>query len=470
MGIRMGWTWPHAFETFRRSPHVRDESLWRMVCLFREHGIGLLETPTGANFKSMEANGLAHVGFMFPELHLSRAFASTGLDRTVAEIDRQFLPDGSQIELAPAYSCVSISNSLSALKVAEFHFRRHGTPRGWEITPRVWDQFGQTVAALARMAAPDGTTPNTHDSEHVQVEGIYRSFGKHVDPSRFAGKPWQADADDLLPYAGYAILRREGRYALLDAGPYGAGHQHCDGLQVLAWADGDWLCVDPGKPLYDRSPMTQHIRSAAGHNVVLMDSQPRWPDPILLRPTEPMPVTVRPHHVAATRRFGNRPENPTAGFEQTRHLVDLAGVGWLVVDRLVPDDEAPHAWELLWHLNGTDLAVEGDAAALARDGRPDVRLRVVSDRPLTLHNATGQETPEIRGWWAAEAAEPRPLPTLQALARPAPGAVWLATLIAPGIAPGLSLEVATPEQAAIHIGNNTLTFPAPTVARVPRAS
>jgi|GEM_PF-5098455 len=458
MGIRTAWTWPHAFETFRKSSHVSNESLWQMICLFREHGIGLLETPTSANFKTMESNGLAHVGFMFPELRGSNAFSSTALDRTIAEIDRQFYPDGSQIELAPAYAGVSISNLYSALKVAEHYQRQYGTSRGLEITQRAWDQFAETVYVLGRLAAPSGVTPNMHDSEHVKVPVIFEFFREHLDEQKFAGKPWEREGTDHIPWGGYGVIRQQGRYAMLDAGPYGAGHQHSDALQVVTWANGDWLCIDPGKPLYNRSAMTKHIKSSAGHNVVQMDGQRHFPDPLVLHAKKPFDIQTKDNVVSATRRFVDHPDNATQSFEQTRHLVDVQGVGWLVVDLLQPNDNQPHWWELLWHLNVDELTIDGDTAVGVRDDKSSLHVHIASSSPVTLTGVCGQMEPEIRGWQAGGASEPEPVPTLQVKTASQIGEVWLCTLLSLTELKSTNTSVSHDGQIKVVIDNQTLTI------------
>lgn len=80
-GIRAGWTWPYAFQIFRRSEHVSDEALWLFVCAMREHGIHLLKHPTGRNWLTMECDGLAHAGLMFPELRGAQDFAAAASRR-----------------------------------------------------------------------------------------------------------------------------------------------------------------------------------------------------------------------------------------------------------------------------------------------------------------------------------------------------------------------------------------------------
>jgi len=458
MGIRMSWTWPHAFEIFRKSSHIGNETLWKMICLFREHGIGLLETPTSANFKAMESNGLAHVGFMFPELRGSQAFFSTALDRTIAEIDRQFYPDGSQIELSPSYACVSITNLFSALKVAQHYHSQFGIPRGLEITRRVWEQFAETIYVLGRLAAPNGITPNMHDSEHVKVPVIFEYFREHLDEQKFSQKPWEREGADHIPWGGYGIIRRQGRYAMLDVGPYGAGHQHKDALQVVTWADDDWLCIDAGKPVYDFSQMTKHIRSSASHNVVQMDGLQHFPDPLLLRVDDPLDIQMQACAACATRRFVDHPEEASTSFEQTRHLVDVKDIGWLIIDLLLPGDDQTHWWELLWHLNVNELAIDGDSAVGSRDQKPLLHIHVSSSSPVALANVQGQLEPQIRGWQGDGASDPAPVPTLQVKTQAQAERVWVCTLLSLGRPARAQMQIDAADRIDVAVDDQSLRF------------
>src|SRR5690606_25854641 len=96
-------------------------------------GVHLLHVPTGRNWKAMEANGLGHVGFMFPEFKFAKAMASTAVDRVLAEFERQVYDDGTQDELAPSYAVVSLSNFWALLCLAEARpMRDAGVPaRAW---------------------------------------------------------------------------------------------------------------------------------------------------------------------------------------------------------------------------------------------------------------------------------------------------------------------------------------------------
>jgi hypothetical protein len=243
-GIRAGQVWPYALETFRRSDDVSDEALWLLVCSLRDHGAHLLRHVMSHNWKAMESSGLAHVGAMFPELDGARTFLTTGVDRSVAELERQFYPDGLQHELAPGYGAIaSLANIYSALALADEH--------GPLLVPdRAWERIADVSEAYARLAAPDGRCPPLHDSDYLDAAAVFTEFGANAgtEGGRSELPPWEKGNSDRLTWGGYGILRRDDRYAVLDAGPYGAGHQHQDTLQVLGYAAGEWVLVDPGRP------------------------------------------------------------------------------------------------------------------------------------------------------------------------------------------------------------------------------
>src|SRR5690606_36611105 len=160
------------------------DALWTMICMFREHGLGLLDSPTKTNFKSMEINGLAHVGLMFPELSGAHAFASTAIDRAIAEVDRQFYDDGTHLELAPAYGRLALLMLDCTLRLAKSVPDTSHDP--YWIPPRTWRRLGDAAEALMRIAVPDGTCPPLHDSEAIPVDTMRKMFAQHLDAARFA--------------------------------------------------------------------------------------------------------------------------------------------------------------------------------------------------------------------------------------------------------------------------------------------
>lgn len=433
VGIRAGWTWPYAFEMFRRSEHVSDEAIWLMICALHEHGMHLLLWPTGRNFKTMESNGLTHVGAMFPELRMAHTFLTTGIDRVTAELERQVYPDGLQDELAPSYGIVALSNLYSAVQVAR---QREGFRT--EVPRRVFERLADMAEAIGRIADPEAKLPPIHDSPAQNITGLWADFREHVDPKRFARQPWQANGIDHLPWGGWTILRREGRYTLFDAGPWGTGHQHADALQLLTYAYGRWLCIDPGKPLYNQSGTTRHIRSSAGHNVVLIDGRRHRPEPQVHVADAPWPTAVHDegtvHVVAAKRRAVTADDEAETRFWHERVVLEVAPLGWVIYDRLQAEDQHPHTWEWLWHIGAdrVDVLDAAQRAHAAYDGGPGLLIETAGALPVGISVARGDVEPKMRGWRSTGPGdEPTPTPTLRIESEPCVEPVGLVTLLVP---------------------------------------
>jgi len=425
-GIRTGWVWPYAFETFRRSEDVSDEALWLWACSFRDHGLHLLHHVMTQNWKTMEANGLTHVGAMFPELDGSRTFLSTGVDRTVAELERQFYPDGLQTELAPGYAGVSIGNTYSALEVARVRGTGRDRRPALDVTVprRSYERFATIGEGYARLAAPDGTCPPLHDSGTADAAPFFEAFCE-------GAPPYERDESGLLPWGGYGVLRNEGRYAMLDAGPYGTGHQHQDTLQVVGHAGGEWLLVDPGSPQYTDAEETRHIRSAAGHNLVLLDGRRHRVRPAIRKADELLPTALAEDGpLAATAARRSFESEAGTLFDHERLLCDVAGVGWVVFDRLAPRDGAEHGFEWLWQSPG-DWTVDDDGATAEHASGPALRVETRSTRDWTASTAAASTDP-YRGWQpVGEDGDPGPLATLRVESEAATGPVETVTLLSP---------------------------------------
>src|SRR5690606_2138842 len=119
-----------------------------------------------------------------------------------------------------------------------------------------WRRCADMAHALARVADVRGVMPPLHDSPPTPVAGLFHEFASRLPA--VDDTPWTRDALDVMLWGGYAISRRstERSWVLLDAGPFGAAHQHHDALQVLLTVGEHELLIDPGKPHYDVSKLT----------------------------------------------------------------------------------------------------------------------------------------------------------------------------------------------------------------------
>ena len=132
-----------------------------------------------------------------------------------------------------------------------------------------------------------------------------------------------------------------------------------------------------------------------------------------------------------------------------QRIGDQVGPSFLVFDRLYPQDEASHEYEILWHLDTGMPAVRGTALFSQDDGAANVAIIPADVTDLELSIVSGQEEPEWQGWRSIknhQQGEYEPIPT--AIYRwQVTTAARLVTLIVP-LRPGESSPVARVEASA----------------------
>ncbi len=449
VGIRASWTWPYAFDVFRSAPEVSDDDVWLFVEKLFQHGYYVLQWPTTRNFKAMEGNGMAWAGLMLPELYHAPCFLSTALDRAIAEMGRQFLPDGCQDELAPSYAWVSIVNFYSTLMAVHEAFRRnpgnHGLSKrvSLDIPVPVWQRFDDLIRAVERIATPDGRMPPLNDSPASRCDR-WREVLKL--PVELEGKATDTPAGewDVLPYGGYGVVRQDDEWALIDVGPHGTAHQHSDALQLLYYDAGANRLIDCNKPLYNASLRTKAIRSSLAHNVVQCNGSPHLPSPLIKKCVVPMPYVTGAvdgsHFIIAGRRFATislvqDPDVPATGFSWTRLVGRIPGAGWLIVDWMAADDQAPAKWEWAWHWNPElapqrQVLEDSDSAISFSDGY-HLRVLTAASAPTRSRWISGVDGAQPRGWRVGVDQEYENVPVLLVESEPASGCTVGATWLLP---------------------------------------
>ena len=83
-------------------------------------------------------------------------------------------------------------------------------------------------------------------------------------------------ASVLLESQGLAVLRHDGRYVSLEAGPMGGGHGHPDHLHLTVHADGVHWLPDPGTARYVTRDLFWY-RSTLAHNAPRLDGESQPP-------------------------------------------------------------------------------------------------------------------------------------------------------------------------------------------------
>lgn len=425
-GIRTAYAWPESFYRFLTSPSFTDEAMITMVKSFVEHARYLSRWPTTGNWLTMEADGLMHIGVLFPEFKEAAEWRKTATDRLYAELDKQVYPDGAQIELTTGYHQVSLGNFLRAWEIA----KKNEQPMPADYVARIERMFDYNLKA----AMPDGALPGLNDASRTKIRPSlqnalnYFPARKDFEWVATSGASGTRPAFDSIsmPFAGHLVMRsgweNDDRYLLLDAGPFGYGHQHEDKLSFVLYAFGANLLVDAGNYPYDSSENRRYVLSTRSHNTIMVDGleqSRRNLDKKTFVVEKPLPnkwIASPEFDYAAgvySEGYGAKHETQVT---HARHIFFVRPDYWMVTDFLTPADDKSHRYESLFHVDVPAVKADETTKA-ARTENPDgANLSIVplADNGLKVSVVAGQEKPVFQGWipmGGMSVYKVRPIPT-----------------------------------------------------------
>jgi|LSQX01.2.fsa_nt_gb hypothetical protein len=422
-GIRMGQTWPAAYFLFIKSPSFTDEAIVTMVKSMVEHARHLMIHQTTANWLSMECNGLMHVGVLFPEFKEADEWRKTAIDRMYVELDKQVYPDGAQIELSTGYHQVSLNNFLMLWNVAHIN----DVPVPEDYIARLEKMFDYNLYA----SMPNGYLPGLNDAGATNVKG-QAQMGLTYFPDRkdylwlatLGKEGTKPDVDSIaLPFSGHLIMRSgwdaDARYMLFDAGPFGYGHQHEDALSFVIFAYGKYMLIDPGNYPYDSSQWRKYVLSTRAHNTIMVDGceQHRRDRPrqeyVLAKPMPIKWASAEKYDYASSVYGDNYCSDNSVKVEHERSIFFVKPDYWIVVDKLTPEDDKPHKYESMFHLDMSGTEVDAATKAVHTTDEKGANLSIwpAYDDSLSVSVIAGQEEPIVQGWIRLKDYECRPIPT-----------------------------------------------------------
>ncbi len=420
-GIRTAGSWMDAYHYFLGSPSMTPEAHCTFLKSFVDHGRTLtrmtLEHPEhGGNWVTMECNGLAHIGVMFPEFTEAEQWRSVAYGRLDMELDRQVYPDGAQKELTSGYHQVALRNFRAALEPAQ----RNDVP----IPAGYLDKLKRMYEYNLRCMMPGGLLPPLNDAGMTRVTGYLREAYETWGEEEFLWGATQGEEGTALdftscafPWAGQYVMRSgwdsDARYLMFEAGPYGTGHQHEDKLGLFLFAYGRPLITEAGTYSYDRSKWRRFVLSTAAHNTIMVDGlgQHRGGLRGTYEATEPLTGNWATEDTfdwaigVYDDGYGpvSGPDGRGLGREDDvkitheRSVVFVRPDYYVVIDRLLGEGE--HRYENLFNLDADEAAV--DEASLRVDtlntDAANLALVPVARDGLSLRIVKGQEDP-VLGW------------------------------------------------------------------------
>ena len=443
-GIRMAGSWPDSYHRFLHSPSFTDDDvvLYLKSCI--EQAQHLRENPTSGNWLTMEMSGLYTVGALFPEFKDAGEWRSYAINRIYEELNKQFLPDGAQIELTPGYHQVALFNILNIPELARTVGRLDELPE--DFAARTEKAFEYNLYLMT----PDRDMPRFNDSWHVNVPGGMRTAAE-IFPDRQDFK-WVAtdgkegalpsETSHPFPYAGYYAMRsgwdEKANYLCFDAGPLGYGHIHQDKLNFVLWSYGREMVFDGGGGNYERSQWRSYDTDTFSHNTILVDGLPqrrqtrdRWAN-VLSEPMDARWKSTDTHDFAAgiyDEGYGKDENRPVV---HVRRVLFIKPDMFLIADTLTPRDDAEHTYQARWHLM-TTAAVLNESTSIVTttdSGLPNLALVPLITEGLTVTMASAQTEPEILGWWVQRGRDHKPATTVM-YNRSGIGAQHLLTLLLP---------------------------------------
>lgn len=422
-GIRMGQTWPEAYHLFLTSPSFTDEAIITMLKSFAEHARHLMRWPTTGNWLAMECNGLMHVGTIFPEFREAAEWRKTATDRLYAELDRQVYPDGAQIELTSGYHQVSLSNFVAAWEIAHLN----GIPMPDDYVSKIQKMYDYNLNA----AMPDGALPGLNDGNRTNIRGSLEKaltfFPDRKDYEWMATRGVRGEKPRVgsiaLPFSGQLIMRtgweNEDLYLMMDAGPFGYGHQHEDALSIVLYSHGRYHLVDAGNYPYDSSQWRRYVISTRAHNTIMVDGldqsrrgKPREQYVV----TSPLPnkwVAGAGFDYASGMYNEGYGDGAATKVVHTRHIFFARPEYWIVTDYLKPADDVPHRYESMFHLDAENAEADSTSNAVCTTNKESSNLCIIplADGDLGVRIVSGQEQPVVQGWLPAGGYTVRPIPT-----------------------------------------------------------
>lgn len=296
-----------AFEIFRSSPAMNENTLADFLQLFDQHGRFIVDNSEfsyvrTSNHYLTNVAGLLWLGTLLPELERAEAWRETGLSELLREMDKQILADGADYESSTGYH-----RYVSELFLYSFLLCRRN---GIEIPSKYEEKLRSMFEYVRGYLRPDKRAPLVGDADGGQVlpfgarraddhayllaaaacffdEPKFKAAEIPVEVLWLAGKDGfekyrnfpaspLAVSSRAFPETGAYIMRQGDLYLFFnaqDCGLNGRGsHAHNDKLSVEISAFGSAFVVDAGSFAYNFDLEARHLfRSTAYHSTVQVD-------------------------------------------------------------------------------------------------------------------------------------------------------------------------------------------------------
>lgn len=400
--------WAQAFYQLMDSEALSPATRLLMLSSIPEHAHYARNFHAQGNWLTMEMSGLATAAAAWPEFRDAASWIAYSKEAMTESLAEQIYPDGVQTELTSHYHYVALRNFDQFKQILS------------EIDEPLPEVFARQIESmwgyLAYSMRPDGFGPMNNDSDRDYNRDRIRTAA-----AQYAHPDWQYIATGgeqgtrpsgppsvVFPWAGHLIMRSDydaqAHWAFFDMGPWGSGHQHNDKLHLSLSAYGRDLLVDGGRFAY-RGAVADKFRGYAlgsqSHNVVLIDGKGQAPGPKVAD----APLDDGYYRIAEDFDYGwgdfAQFKELTGQAKHTRAVCYVRGKYWIVVDQI--DTDRPREVQTLWHWHPNCVVDVQKGQVVATDhDHGNLRIVPVGKQKWEIDLVSGQETPEIQGWYSPE--------------------------------------------------------------------
>ncbi|MBR2509038.1 MAG: alginate lyase family protein [Lentisphaeria bacterium] len=406
-GLRLMGSWQIAFEVFRKSPSVSDETLALMLASMQEQAWHALNHRTKRNWLMMEVNGSYTFAMLFPEFKASRQIQKDSAYYLGEELRKQILPDGMHNELSPDYHGVVYHCSSMMYNIAK---QQNGTA----ALPA---DFVKNIEMLAdvylKLATPGFTMPRTNDCYTTRLapfmKTAYKLFPHRKDflwgatSGKEGTPPAGKTASKFMPYAGFIAMRSSWRndaaYLCFDVGPLGVAHAHNDKLNINIYKGDEELLFDDGGGEYEDSPYRIYGRSGYDHNTVLVDgkAQNRNTPRQVKKAIDADFISNEKFDYACGVYEDTFGEKMLKTAIHKREVLFVKPEFFAVVDTMTGRDGKVHDYTMLLQLDTLNVKTSGNSVRGILNGKYDLYALQLSDN--TAITVKSGRTSPVSGWY-----------------------------------------------------------------------
>ena len=439
-GIRMHNTWPEALFRCLDSPSFTDDIIVNIMKSTVEHVRHLQRWPSKGNWLTAESYGVYVAGLMFPEFKDAKSWRLYAIDKLHTQLSEEVYPDGVQFELALGYNTWTLNEFLGAYETALLNGMDGEFPDDYKSLLEKMYEY------LMKISMPDGQGFAMNDAGNQNVRGqlvkgyqLFPHRGDFIHAALGGAKDFQQPERESfgMHWAGHYVMRsgwtKDDHVMLMDAGPWGKGHQHEDKLTLSLYANGMLLMPDGGCTMYDHSRWRAYQLLTRAHNTVLIDGMDQfngrrnyyWPLPWKgdkPADTDSRWFSTRHMDFVEGTYSGNYREytdydlqakglqpKVQQGLTHRRRVLYIKPDIWLVHDTAMAEDDQPHTMEALYHVNAEKTEATDSAIVVATTPkRAGLCLAAASSwRPVKTDIIKGKMDPPVQGW-SANVRENRP--------------------------------------------------------------